>query len=366
MRNSLETGGGKVGAHSRAAGSRSDRHRKRINFESAAWLFKHPKKYVLGYDGLLVDELSKLKKSGGTTFRAIRGKLKGFTWRVGMTGTPTSEDLLGLFGQVLIIDAGERLGTNFTKFKEKYFYPTDFRGYKWEIRGEDCEWALMSAINDLVHVIPDYTDELPAREFKRVDFVYTELAKTGVIEDAVTADNAAVLSGKLLQVASGFFYDSEGEARELDRQRCELCEDIVSECEGGVMIAYWFNQDLDKLRESFPNAGVIGSGMSKGYVRETIAAWNAGELKVLLLHPRSAGHGLQLEQGGHNLIFYGPIWSRDLFTQTVARLWRKGQKKPVTVYTLCARNSVDGLVIDRSNDKKQYYKTFLSHIDALN
>lgn len=342
-----------------------------INFENLPWFFK---RYGKDHhcDGLVIDELSRLKSSGGAQFKSLRHKLKTFSWRVGMTGTPVSEDYLGLFAQAMVCDQGTRLGTNFQIFKRKYFYATDYQGYNWEIRGEREEKALMHAVSDLIHIVPGYSETLPELVKRQHTVimpdqawdVYTTLAKDGIAE-GVTADNAAVLSGKLQQIASGFLYQEDDEAITLHHAKLDACRALVDATEGNTVIAYWYQHDRDALLAAFPGADCLGSGVSKSETARIIERWNSGETKVLLLHPKSAGHGLQLEQGGADLIFYGPIWSRDAFDQTVARLWRQGQRSAVHVTTLVVAGSVDELIVARSGVKKEYYERFKAHLEGV-
>jgi len=340
-----------------------------INFENLPWFFK---KYGRnhGCDGLIVDELSRMKSSGGSQFKALRHKLPCFTWRVGMTGTPVSENYLGLFAQCMIVDSGARLGTNMEVFKRKYFYPTDYNGYNWDIREER---KLLDAVADVVWVADDYTGNLPDLIKTTIPVsmpdqgwdVYTTLAKDGIAE-GVEAVNAAVLSGKLQQIASGFLYgEDEGEVIPIHDAKIRVCQRLVDECRGNVIIAYWFQHDRDALQQVFPFADNLGGGVNAAETDRIIDRWNSGETKVLLVHPKTGGHGLQLEKGGADVIFYGPVWSRDLFDQLVARLWRRGQLKKVHVKTLVTVGTVDELVVTRSGSKKQFYERFTKHLKSV-
>jgi hypothetical protein len=345
-----------------------------INFENLAWLFREYKAKGV-FDGMVVDELTKLKNSGGTAFKALRPRLVDFTWRLGMTGTPVSENWEGLFGQMLIVDGGERLGTRKDSFLRRYFYATDYKEYNWEL----YDWAaetISAKIKDVVYTVPDYRHELPELLDEIIPFhmpsdlvkKYDELKKSMLLEmpdgGVLTADSAAVLSGKLSQCSSGFLYSppspegKRGDPVFFSDYKITACEFSVSrrlDKGESVVIAYWFDADRQRLNELYPNCELSPENIDK---------WNRGELDVLLIHPKSAGHGLNLAAGGHNMIWLGPVWSRDMREQTIARLWRRGQKYPVHVITFVGEKSIDELMVERVEGKKDYEVLFKQHLGA--
>jgi len=343
-----------------------------INFENLPWLFR-TYKLKERFDGLIVDELTKLKNTGGTQFKAIRPRLKDFIWRVGMTGTPVSEDWTGLFGQMLIVDSGHRLGTRKDGYLRRYFYPTDYNEYNWEL----YDWAaakIAAAISDVVYTMPDYRHQLPQITDERVYLPlppvlrgqYDELRKSLALEMAggvtVTADTEAILSNKLQQCANGFLYGprtlegKRGEAEtmsdyKIDAARVEI--DGILSRGGSVVVCYWFAADLARLLEHYP-----GSELND----QNIADWNAKKQRVLLLHPKSAGHGLNLYAGGSNILWLGPIWSRDARMQAIARVWRRGQTERVTVKTFMGEGTIDDVVWDRAEGKEDHEILFKQHL----
>ena len=337
-----------------------------INFENVVWLMKNYGKQKL-WDGLVIDELTKLKVVGGKTFKALRPRLNDFKWRVGLTGTPVSEDFLGLYAMVMVIDAGKALGTRSDAFKKKYFFPTDWEQYNWVLH-DGAASKIMGKIAHLVYDVEDYTDELPSISYHTVELVlpdelrakYTTLRNTSVLalegDESVGAESAASLSGKLQQLTSGFIYDDEGEAVLLSDYRLNALSKLTMGRTAPVIVCYWFNSDLDALCERFPLAVVLGDD-----VEANAAAWNRGEIEMLLLHPRSAGHGIQLQFGGCDMIWYSPTWSRDLWLQTCARIWRRGQTKPVTVTSLITLDTVDELVQMRVEDKAAFEAMWVAH-----
>ena len=333
-----------------------------VTFNVLPWM-KENKLFDL-FDGLLIDETTKLKTTGGAQFKALRPSLKKFKWRGGLTGTPVSEDFLGLYGQIMLIDAGYTLGTRKDAFMSHYFYPTDFKQYNWALK-EGAAEELLKAIKPLVHVIPDYRHELPPIVYETVALqmpedlmaYYDEMRKDMVTEDASSA-SAATLVLKLQQIASGFIYGDDGEPVRLSTFRLQGLLDTLKRINSNVIISYWFQEDLAGLREWLPDAEELNPKNLKTQVKR----WNAGEIKTLLIHPRSAGHGLQLEKGGHTIIWYAPQWSRDLYEQTNARIWRRGQTEEVKVITLVASDTVDLAVQARVWDKAEFERLFMKHM----
>jgi hypothetical protein len=333
-----------------------------INFENVAWLMKNYGK--LGYwDGLVVDELTKLKSSGGKTFKALRPRLKDFSWRVGLTGTPVSEDFEGLYAMAMVIDGGKALGTRVDVFKNTYFFPTDFQQYNWALHDGASDKILMR-VENLIYDLESYTDELPPITYETVELTmpadlmarYDDFKNTSILAfddddvDDLAADSAAVLSGKLQQLASGFIYDEFGDSVLISDYRLRALDSLLCKrVKWPVVVCYWFKSDLIAMRERYPLCVVLGDD-----VEENSKRWNDGKIDMLLLHPRSAGHGLQLQFGGCNMIWYSPTWSRDLWLQTNARLWRRGQTKPVTITSIIALNTVDALVQARIEEKADY------------
>lgn len=334
-----------------------------ITFNTLPWMKKE--KLLDLFDGLLIDETTKLKETGGAWFKALRYHLKRFTWRAGLTGTPVSEDFMGLFGQIMLVDAGATLGTNKEKFLNQYFYPTDFKQYNWKLQ-EGADKRLLSAVAPFIHVMPEYRGELPALNLHTVKLTlppelrayYAQMKKDMVTADAVS-QTAAVLSQKLQQIGSGFIYDENGLAVPLSDYRVDALKDLLASlAPRRVLIAYWYKEDKERLKAALPDA----QELTPKNLKQTVKAWNAKEIEHLLIHPRSAGHGLQLEQGGFTLIWYTPVWSNDLLEQTNARIWRRGQAHAVDVYTLEAEDTVDELISQRIEHKGEFDRLFMAHL----
>lgn len=372
-----------------------------INFDNLIWLmelFKKDKALADSFDGLVIDELTKLKSAGSKQFKKLRPQLHRFSWRVGLTGTAVSENWESLYAMMLVLDSGKRLGTNKERYMQKYFYQTDYQGYKHELH----PWAgaaIAKIISDVVYTMADYRHELPPPSYETVYFqmtdnlraIYKELKGTNILQleevkpildfchtnffksfsdfghTEIEAENAAVLSGKLRQIVNGFAYAGDSEAGDfcpvlLDTYRVEALEKCLNSVAGSAVIVYWYKADLELIQNLLPDAVELNSGAG---VEENVKAWNAGKIKHLLLHPQSGGHGLNIAKGGHNVIWYTPTWSRDLYEQTNARLWRRGQTETVRIIELIASDSIDELIRERVADKAEFEALWKKHLESV-
>lgn len=341
-----------------------------LNFENMQWFFSQFKKDH-GFDGMLIDELSKLK-GGGKGFKKMRNHIDSFNWVVGMTGTPAAEDFEGLFYQVYAMDKGERFGGRKDLFMRTYFSPMDYNEYAWELLPDGAE-RITAKLADLVYTVPDYRHELPALTMKKrlvelslsAETLYKNFEKSMVLEvDGYfpqTADNMAVMSGKLQQLAGGALYMEDEFGERVDtlyfhdskiREAKRLVDEITSEGKP-VILTYWYKHELERLEEAFPDAVNLNEPGANN-------SWNAGKIKILLVQPLSCSHGLQLQFGGSQLIFFSPIWSNDIVEQMIARIWRKGQIDPVTVWEILAIDTIDEIIIDRVEGKKKFGEMFTS------
>jgi hypothetical protein len=330
-----------------------------INFENLKWLFKHYGK-THTFDALLVDELSKLKVAGGVGFKALRPHLKKFNWRVGMSATPVSEDWLGLYGQMMVVDGGAALGTRMDKYKERFFFPTDFQQYNWALRDGAAE-EITALIRDTVYTVPDYRDELPDINYVTLNVCLPEQARDiyNTMRDDfcagdIEAGNAAVLSGKLQQISAGFLYRDDSGAIDLHTAKLDALGGWVGQG-APVVVAYSFIWEREQVLARYPYAVTLDEPAA-------VERWNRGEIDILLMHPKSGGHGLNLAQGGSVLVWLSPVWSRDLYVQTNARLWRRGQTNPVTIVEIVASDTVDEAIQERVEGKGAFHKLFLQHL----
>ena len=329
-----------------------------INRENIPWLVAH---YGTAwpFDMVVIDELSSFKNHRAKRFTALV-KMRPFVTRwVGLTGTPVSNGLMDLWAQFRLLDGGTRLGRYITRFRDRWFVPDKRNGmqvftYKPRAGAED---EIYEAISDITLSMKT-TDHLKLPELTvtttkvsladKERMVYERLKQDLVIEldgQVVDAANAAALSGKLLQLASGAIYGENAEAITVHDAKLDALEDLVEAANGqNLLVAYWFRHDLERIIERFPQALVLKTS-------EDIAAWNNGEIPLGLIHPASAGHGLNLQAGGHLLVWFSLTWSLELYQQTNARLYRQGQTQPVTITHLVAEGTLDEAVLEALDTK---------------
>jgi SNF2 family DNA or RNA helicase len=324
-----------------------------VNRENVPWLVE-----TLGrrwpFGTVIVDELSSFKSPQAKRFKALRA-VRPFVERlIGLTGTPAPNGLTDLWSQIYLLDQGERLERYVTRYRQKYFYPARQNGnvvYTWGLR-DGAEEAIHRRIGDIVvsmrakdHLqLPPRTDSVCRVELDDEDMrAYKRLERKAVADiagDAITAANAAVLTGKLLQLASGAAYGEDGAAVELHSAKIDALKGLVEDAQGEPLIVFYgYRHERARLKEALPQAVVFDA--KAGHVE----AWNRGEIPVLLLHPASAGHGLNLQQGGHIAVWYSLTWSLELYQQANARIDRQGQERPVIIQRIVADGTVDETVL---------------------
>lgn len=342
-----------------------------INRDVVKWLVD----YYRGkwpFDMVVIDESSSFKNPASQRFRALR-KVRPLIKRVVLlTGTPAPNGLMDLWSQFYLLDRGERLGRTLTVYRERYFRPGQQSGhvvYSYDLRpGADQE--IYRRIGDICVSMKseDYLTlppllqnvvrvELPNVAMER----YREMEKELVLSigDAdVTAVSAAALSNKLLQMANGNVYDTEGNVVRIHEAKLDALDEIINCNEGkSVMVIYGYRHDLKTLRERYPKARELKAV-------EDIRDWNAGKIPLLLVHPQSAGHGLNLQHGGHIAIWYGLTWSLEAYQQTNKRLHRPGQTEPVVLHHLVAKGTIDEDVMQALTGKAAGQESMLSAVKA--
>jgi SNF2 family DNA or RNA helicase len=328
-----------------------------VNRENVKWLIDYYEKNGLkwDYDCVVIDELSSFKNYQSQRFKYLR-KVRPFVKRwIGLTGTPTSNGLMDLWAEIGILDGGERLGRFIGRFRDAYFKPGSMNpatGVVFSyIPRPGAEQQIYERISDITismkaidHLqMPEclyvnHEVEMDAQERKLYDQLKEDLIIP--LEDGdIDAANAASLSNKLLQMSNGAVYDENKEARVIHSRKLEMLEDLIEAANGQpVLIAYWFKHDRARIVEHLTAAGYSPRDIRSS---EDIADWNAGKIPVALIHPASAGHGLNIQEGGHILIWFGLTWSLELYQQTNARLWRQGQGETVTIHHIVTKNTVD-------------------------
>lgn len=332
-----------------------------INFEGLQWLSRTLRKLGMAfpYDLLVIDEISYLKNTRTQRFKTLVPMLDHFKRRFGLTGSPAPNSLMDIFGPQLAIDRGASLGRFITHFRTEYFYQTGYGGYTWAIKPE-AEDKIYAKLADKVLRMSatDYLD-LPELVINKVYVtlpdkvmkVYKDLEDklmVSIDDGSVTALNAAVAVGKCQQIANGAVYidNTDREYKELHDEKIIAVQDIVEELSGKpCIIGYHFQHDLKRLRKAFPLAPIIGSGMTGAELNSIIDRWSAGEFPVLLAHPQSAGHGLNLQAVGHAVIWFSNTWSLEIYDQFIRRLWRQGQRNNIVVHQIIAKKTIDEAII---------------------
>jgi len=347
-----------------------------INFEGLQWLAKMLNGKPFPYDMLVVDEISYLKNTRTERFKSLAVFLDKFKRRFGLTGSPAPNSLLDVFGPQLVIDRGATFGRFITHFRTNYFYQTGFGGYTWSLK-EGAADTIHSLLSDKVLRMKaeDYLDmpelmlnrvyvELP----KAAKAVYKELEDKLMIEfeqDQVTATNAAVAVGKCQQIANGAIYidGDEREVKEIHGEKLDAVEELVEGLNGKpCLIGYHFKHDLQRLKTLFPHAPHIGSGIAGKDLKTIIDKWNQGDLPVLLAHPQSAGHGLNLQGTGYAVIWFSNTWSLEIYDQFIRRLWRQGQRNNIVVHQIIAKDTIDEAIVSAISGKD---KTQQALMDAV-
>ena len=307
---------------------------------------------------VVIDELSSFKNPQAKRFRALKKVIPKASRVVGLTGTPSANGLIDLWAEIYLLDRGERLGHTLGAYREKYFRPGARNGYvvfKWEpLRGsrEKIEAAIsdicISMSADDYLTLPKRIDnlipvKLSPQEMKQYKTMEAEQL-LHIDDEDVVALNAAAVMTKLLQIANGSVYSHEGNVVRLHDAKLEALLEIIDTTDSPVLIFYSYKHDLAAIKAAIPGARTLDGP-------EDIAEWNAGRVQVLLAHPASVGYGLNLQEGGHVIVWYGLTWSLELYQQANARLYRQGQDKPVIIHHLIAEGTVDEQVMRALQEK---------------
>ena len=340
-----------------------------INRENLQWLIEDSN-LSFDYDTVVIDELSSFKNHQSKRFRSlmkVRPKVKRI---IGLTGTPSSNGLMDLWAEFRLLDMGKRLGRFITEYRNNYFTPDKRNGmiiysYKPQPYAEELIYRQISDITISMKstdhlqmpelISSQYEVKLSKEERQR----YEELKKDLVLQlpdGEVTAANAASLTGKLSQLANGAIYADTGDTIEFHDRKLDALEDILEAANGKpVLVAYWFKHDLERIKRRFTVREIKES--------RDITDWNAGKIPVAVIHPASAGHGLNLQAGGSTLIWFGLTWSLELYQQTNARLWRQGQTdRTVVTQHIITKGTIDERIL-KALSQKDLTQTAL--IDAV-
>lgn len=341
-----------------------------INRENVDWLV-NKSGISFDFDMVVIDELSSFKSYGAKRFKSllkVRPRIKRIA---GLTGTPSSNGLMDLWAEFRILDLGQRLGRYITHYRNTYFMPDKRNAqivfsYKPRSGAEDEIYQRISDITismksvDYLQMPECIINEVPVflneKEWKiYADFKENMIAKLG--EEEIDAVNAAVLSGKLLQMANGAVYDAENKTHIIHDKKLDALEDLIEGANGKpVLVAYWFKHDLERIKNRFPVRQIKTS--------KDIEDWNNGDIPIAVIHPASAGHGLNLQSGGSTLIWFGLTWSLELYQQTNARLYRQGQNETVVIHHIIAKDTIDEDVMLALTRKEKTQASLINAVKA--
>ena len=347
-----------------------------INRENLQWLIEKSG-LPFDYDMVVLDELSSFKSWQSKRFRAfmkVRPKVQRV---VGLTGTPSSNGLMDLFAEFKCLDMGERLGRFITQYRNAFFIPDRMNGqvvYSYKPR-PFAEEEIYRRIGDITismkaldHLkmpelienrYPVYMDDGEKQQYESMK---KDLILPYLENEAITAANAAALSGKLCQMANGAVYSDEGSVVHIHDRKLDALEDIIEAAQGPILLCYWFKHDLERITKKLDELKVEYARISSD---GSIRMWNEGKFQVGLIHPASAGHGLNLQAGGNHIVWFGLTWSLELLEQSNARLWRQGQKaETVVVQYLVTAGTIDERILDAISKKEKDQNALIDAVKA--
>ena len=343
-----------------------------INRENVSWLVEDSG-FPFDFDMVVIDELSSFKSYQAKRFRSLLKVRPTVKRIVGLTGTPSSNGLMDLWAEFRVLDLGKRLGRFITHYRNTYFQPDKRNGmviysYKPLPGAED---AIYSQISDMTismkavdHlnmpecIMNEVRVSLSEEERQKYDTLRDDLILS-IGDSDIDAANAASLSNKLSQMANGAVYGDEKSVHHIHDHKLDALEDLIEAANGKpVLVAYWFKHDLERIQKRFKVREIKTS--------KDIADWNDGKIPVAVIHPASAGHGLNLQAGGSTLIWFGLTWSLELYQQTNARLWRQGQKSAtVVIHHIIAENTIDELILKALHKKEKSQNALIDAVRVM-
>lgn len=354
----------------RIAALKRPAHLYLINRENVDWLIT--KSHLpFDYDMVVIDELSSFKSYAAKRFKSLLKVRPRVKRMVGLTGTPSGNGLMDLWAEFRVLDMGQRLGRYITHYRNNFFVP-DKRNqqmifsYKPKPGAEDAIYKLISDITismksaDFLKMPECIINEVPVALSEKEWSVYQALKEDMVVDlktEEIDAVNAAALSGKLLQMANGAVYNEEKEVIRIHDRKLDALEDLIEGANGKpVLVAYWYNHDLQRIKQRFSVREIKTS--------QDIKDWNNGEIPVAVIHPASAGHGLNIQFGGSTIIWFGLTWSLELYQQTNARLWRQGQTSTVVIHHIIAKDTIDEDVMKALRKKEKIQSALIDSVKA--
>lgn len=354
----------------RLAALRRPAHLYLINRENVDWLITKSG-IPFDFDMVVIDELSSFKSHAAKRFKSLLKVRPTVKRMVGLTGTPSGNGLMDLWAEFRILDMGQRLGRYITHYRNNFFVP-DKRNqqmifsYKPRAGAEDAIYRLISDITismksaDFLKMPECIINEVPVALSEKEWSVYQALKEDMVVDlkdEEIDAVNAAALSGKLLQMANGAVYNEEKEVIHIHDRKLDALEDLIEGANGKpVLVAYWYNHDLQRIKQRFSVREIKTS--------QDIKDWNNGDIPVAVIHPASAGHGLNIQFGGSTIIWFGLTWSLELYQQTNARLWRQGQNDTVVIHHIIAKDTIDEDVMKALCKKEKIQSALIDSVKA--
>ena len=343
-----------------------------INRENVPWLCAPEHWPFQGRAlGLILDELSSFKNQRSKRWRALRRRAAACPVVWGLTGTPAPKGYIDLWPEMFLLDQGARLGPTVGAYRSAFFSPGAHRGhtvFDWRLRPgakEEIDRRLADGLcvsmrkEDWLALPPISHNRVEVRMDRKERAVYDQLKRDRVLcalegqdlDAAVVGDTAAALSNKLLQLSGGAVYDETGGVVRVHDRKLDTLSELEEAAQGqSLLVFYAYRHEAQRIRDRFPGAVLLGQDEGRD-TRETIRRWNAGEIPMLLCHPASAGHGLNLQDGGHIIVWFSPIWDLELYQQANARLHRMGQEHPVVVHHLVCADTLDDRVLSVLEDK---------------
>ena len=346
-----------------------------ISRDNVQWLVEYQQsKKAWPFDMVVLDELSSFKNPSAKRFKALR-RVRPYIRRVvGLTGTPSPNGLIDLWAQLYLVDMGQRLGQYVTKFRERYFRPQGGSGhivYKWALKNERSSDEIAEAIADICLSMKaeEYLDmperidiDLPVvlsgeqmKQYKRFERDLVLSLK----DETITAQSAVTLSGKLMQYASGAIYDEDHNTHYLHDAKIEALAELMEQTNENVLLFYNYQHEARRIMSE------LAMYSPQMFDSTSVVRWNKGEIRLLLAHPASTAFGLNLQQGGRTVVWYGPQWNLELYQQANARLYRQGQTKAVKIYRIIAKGTIDERVVRAVDNKATSQDALLEAVKTI-
>ncbi len=352
-----------------------------INFEGIKWLFEAMKTLFkvtkrLPFRSIVIDEGSMIKSPSTKRFKILKKLVDVFQYKLILSGTPAPQSLLDLWSQYFFLDMGERLCPAYYKYRQKYFYPTDYKQFNWAIRSSDQKKEIYDKIKDITFrldggdsiKLPERTDNIIKLKLTpALSKQYKELEKKFFLEleeTKVEVFNSTALSMKMRQfIQGGMYTDDEGNWQPIHNLKLEALREMVEIADGNPMLVpIQFKFELELIRTIWPKVPAIVGGVPAATTAQHIRDWNKGTLPLLLCHPASLSHAVNMQSGGCTIIWYGLTWSSEQYQQLNARLHRQGQEKPVIVHHMVIEKTIDTAVMAALKSKIRGQNELLSYI----